>query len=801
MSKARLLLCTLAAAHALRDDGTWATPGGASFDCAMRKLAYAYGKQLLPQRGAFNELYEALGLNADPNCTTALAAAADATAPGAERAADALPPGAVYVDAARGDDGAAGDAARPLRTVQAAADRAGRGGTVVLRSSATHFLAAPLRLGPQHSGLALRAHPDDPTPPVVSGGANLSASWEPYDIGVAGANVYRASLAGQGVSAVPGLQIDGARATRARYPNLDGGIEVTPGYGGMVSGADADWTPPQFDRFGNATYFTDADPAHTRNNTPDDWFQHYMIGIGGLCSVYEPPVSYWCSEDPSGGGAFAFRTPSGVTPKRGALPHSPYADVSQAVFNVWRPARWANWMFEVGAYDAAANNFTFGRGGFQGARGEDAGGDFFVENVFEELDHPGEFFFNESTLELFLWHNGTGPPPPTAELVAPQLQVLLNVTGTQWDPVANVSVDGVTFRAAAYTYLEPHGVPSAGDWALERLGAVFLQGTEGTTLSRCAFERLDGHALMISGYNRDVTVADSEFAYVGGSAVASWGFTNETEGDNHPAAGVDGTDGNHPEGTKVLRNLAREVGLYEKQNSFYVQAKTARATIEGNVFFNGPRAGINFNDGFGGGDVIARNLVFSTCRESGDHGPFNSWDRQPFLTTVRTGEPSMIMAWREIHHNFFVDNYSPQENVDNDDGSGYFRTHDNFLVYGAQGMKNDFGGHDNHHYANVYAYAGQALGVCEQLDGHEDYFYGNKVVLTGGSVGGVQCAAPGKTVLSDNAYYTPTGAITECDANLTDWQALGNDAGSTVARLPDDDTIIGWAVELLDIAT
>ena len=58
-----------------------------------------------------------------------------------------------------------------------------------------------------------------------------------------------------------------------------------------------------------------------------------------------------------------------------------------------------------------------------------------------------------------------------------------------------------------------------------------------------------------------------------------------------------------------------------------------------------------------------------------------------------------------------------------------------------------------------------------------------------------------EAALADNAYYTPDGAITECGANLTEWQALGNDAGSTVARLPDDDTIIGWAVELLDIAT
>ena len=35
--------------------------------------------------------------------------------------------------------------------------------------------------------------------------------------------------------------------------------------------------------------------------------------------------------------------------------------------------------------------------------------------------------------------------------------------------------------------------------------------------------------------------------------------------------------------------------------------------------------------------------------------------------------------------------YVSQENVDNDDGSRYYKTHDNFFVYGGQGMKNDFG--------------------------------------------------------------------------------------------------------------
>merc|ERR1711957_773307 len=469
-------------------------------------------------------------------------------------------------------------------------------------------------------------------------------------------------------------------------------------------------------------------------------------------------------------------------------------------------SRWANWMFLVGEYDTKKNNFSFGFGGNQGARGSNKGGDFFVQNVMEELDFPGEYFHNRSTGDLFLYYNATGAPPKAMEVVAPALKMLINISGTQWNPVRGISIDGITFKATRHTYFDPHGVPSAGDWALDRIGAIFLQGTEAVEISNSVFERLDGNAVMISGYNRNATVQDSDFAFIGGNAITSWGYTNETENTgfpyytpntNYPEGGVDGTDGNHPRYNRILRNSAREIGFYEKQSSFYIQAKTAESTITGNVFFNGPRAGINFNDGFGGADELSHNLVFSSCRESGDHGPFNSWDRQPYLTTVRTGEPSMFMQWRDIHHNFFMDNYSPQENVDNDDGSGYYHTH-NFLVYGGNGMKTDFGGHDNHHYNNIYAYAGRALGVTGTLSGHEDYFYGNKCVLTNDKAGGPQCNDP-KTQMHDNHYFTADGQVTMCGKNLTDMQASGMESGSTEAKLPSDDTIIGWAADLLKI--
>ena len=77
------------------------------------------------------------------------------------------------------------------------------------------------------------------------------------------------------------------------------------------------------------------------------------------------------------------------------------------------------------------------------------------------------------------------------------------------------------------------------------------------------------------------------------------------------------------------------VNLIEfNETSCYFQALTANATIRDNIFFNGPRAGINFNDGFGGGSVITGNLLFNFVRETADHGQFNSWDRRPYKNWI-----------------------------------------------------------------------------------------------------------------------------------------------------------------------
>jgi hypothetical protein len=51
------------------------------------------------------------------------------------------------------------------------------------------------------------------------------------------------------------------------------------------------------------------------------------------------------------------------------------------------------------------------------------------------------------------------------------------VSGTQSKPVTGLTFSGVAFIDAAPAYLEPHGTPSGGDWAISRSAALFMQGT------------------------------------------------------------------------------------------------------------------------------------------------------------------------------------------------------------------------------------------------------------------------------------------------------------------------------------
>jgi hypothetical protein len=178
--------------------------------------------------------------------------------------------------------------------------------------------------------------------------------------------------------------------------------------------------------------------------------------------------------------------------------------------------------------------------------------------VQEELDSPSEWFLDYDTNKLYMYHNATPgtPPPSSTTFIATQHKEMIGIRGKQDAPATDITIRGVGFRDAARTFMEPWAPPSGGDWALYRGAAVFVEGAENVVIEQNVFNRVDGNAVLLSGYTRDVVIDSNEFTYIGDSAMAAWGRTTEDG---------DGTGGEQPRRTVISNNYAHELGIVQLQ--------------------------------------------------------------------------------------------------------------------------------------------------------------------------------------------------------------------------------------------
>ena len=222
--------------------------------------------------------------------------------------------------------------------------------------------------------------------------------------------------------------------------------------------------------------------------------------------------------------------------------------------------------------------------------------------IQDELDAPNEFFIDRSRsggMLLFVPNCsaarqvvvGSAPEecaPPSDGFVLTRLRTLLSMNGSTEKPIRNITVTGVGFRDARATYMDNHSVPSGGDWALQRSGAILLDHTESVTVANSTMERCDGNAIMVSGHNLQTRIMGNEIRWTGDSAIAAWGRTPEQDPPHYGQLAVD----DHPVGLEVSHNLIHELGAFEKQSSMLFLAKSCSLDVHHNVFFGGPRAGM-----------------------------------------------------------------------------------------------------------------------------------------------------------------------------------------------------------------
>lgn len=246
----------------------------------------------------------------------------------------------------------------------------------------------------------------------------------------------------------------------------------------------------------------------------------------------------------------------------------------------------------------------------------------------------------------------------------------------------HVTFKGLTIAHSSPTGLQRHEVPSGGDWALTRHAAIFVEGpVESVAVVGCLFDQPGGNGIMLSNDVLNSEIVNSSFIDVGDSAILSVGSSRLFDATAGGGARI-------PWNNLIAHNLIDTVGCYGKQTAGYFKALSRANVFRHNVLFNGPRSGVNFNDGGPGGEILEGNLVLNFVRESGDHGMFNSWDRQPYLYDGDVeGEVLLAPRPHQIHGNMIFNKNFAGDGATNsgyafdyDDGSSQYNASGNVMV-------------------------------------------------------------------------------------------------------------------------
>ena len=332
----------------------------------------------------------------------------------------------------------------------------------------------------------------------------------------------------------------------------------------------------------------------------------------------------------------------------------------------------------------------------------------FVENIFEELDAPGEWYYDCNSGILYIYPSeGTNVAMSSFEYSF--LDNLVVLRGQENKPVKNVTVNGLRFTETNRTFMKTTEPLLRSDWAIYRGGAILLEKTENTKITNCSFDELGGNAIFVSDYNRNNIIEGNSIFNIGASAILFAGNPDAVRSPSFryeqfvPYAKIDMKPGpktnDYPAHCKVYDNLIHDIGRIEKQVAGVGIDMSSEIRVTHNTIYNVPRSGINIGDGCWGGDIIEFNDVFNTVLETGDHGAFNSWGRDRYwLPEIRTVD-SIINYFPQMPFLDVVKPITIRNNrfhctngwdIDLDDGSSNYHIHNNLCLNGGLKLREGF---------------------------------------------------------------------------------------------------------------
>ncbi|RME94421.1 MAG: hypothetical protein D6766_05845, partial [Verrucomicrobia bacterium] len=590
----------------------------------------------------------------------------------------------------QGRDTQPGTAAAPLASLEgarrwiAAHHLAGREPVTVWVHGGTYHLDQTFHLGPQDSGTAeapvtYRAVPGEAV--TLKGSLPVDANaWEPWRDGI-----YRQSLKGTPLEGrvFNQLFMNDRRMVRARYPNWDYANPLRTGRGYLHAVRGKSMKKIAFD--------------------PND--------LPGRQTLWKHPET--------------------------------------GIVHAFHAHNWGNFQFRIRAVDWDRHEILFGEGGWQAQRRVGVGvkrpgspgSPFYIENIFEELDAPFEWFLDTETDTLYF------KPPANVDLRSARVEAAVVRRVVELVGVQHVHFEGFHITQTLATFMDPYTDLARGDWAVHRGGAVYFQGCQDCSIRDCHIEQVGGNGIFVDGFNRRIHIrgclvedtGDSAVCFVGDPKAVrdyqTWEAPREKITDLTPGPKTD----DYPADCSVQNCILRDVGVYGKQTSGVLVSMAMDITIDHCSIYRIARAAVTFNDGTWGGHVLSNCDIYDAVLDTGEHGPFNAWGRERFWKGRQLNKDWVRLDAIKtvvLHHNR-VGNYRPAVSagnwtIDLDDGSSNFEIHHNLMLGSTLKLRD---GYFRRVWNNIMVSAVPVGLHVWPPDNSEDVFERNIVVVAGATEG------------------------------------------------------------------
>ena len=153
---------------------------------------------------------------------------------------------------------------------------------------------------------------------------------------------------------------------------------------------------------------------------------------------------------------------------------------------------------------------------------------YWVENVFEALDTPGQWYLDRPQGRLYYLPQ-SGEDPPSAEIIAPRLTQVVRVVGREGVPVHDLRFEGITFSHTEWQ--PPADYASSLQAGIEVPGAVLFDYAERCAVTDGGIEHIGNFGVEVGVGCADIEISRNRITDIGAGGIRIGHFFSwETDG-------------------------------------------------------------------------------------------------------------------------------------------------------------------------------------------------------------------------------------------------------------------------------